>query len=193
MSNLVTGSLTRLAELLTYSITYLLVAAPAAAEVPVDQLPDLTSSVVTVVTLKSRDNFENEFRYDVSVRNQAGEPIESSLVLVLDQITDLAGKDALDRIEVLGQDGETAEGQPYFKIPLTGKLAGYAQSPPATVRLRNSAYTIIFTPSFRVRGIRRSLAQKSAETTSALIQLLQKKGFLTEEDLKEVQGVPTQP
>jgi hypothetical protein len=166
-----------------------------AAELPVDQLPDLTSSVATFVTLRSRVNFQNEFRYDVSVRNQAGEPIESSLVLVLDQITDLAGKDALERIEVVGQDGETAQGRPYFRIPLNGGLAGYAESPPATVRLRNSAYTIIFTPSFRVRGIRRSLAQKSAETTNALIQLLQKKGVLTEEDLREAldSSSPVQP
>ena len=161
-------------------------AAPA-ADVPVDQLPDLTSSVATVVTLMSRDNFHNEFRYDVTVRNQGGEPIESSLVLVLDQITDLAGKDALDRIEVLGQDGETVQGRPYFKIPLNGGLAGYAESPPATVRLRNSAYTIIFTPSFRVRGIRRSVAQKSADMTSVLLELLQRKGVLTEDDLREVQ------
>jgi hypothetical protein len=32
--------------------------------------------------------------------------------VVLEEITDLAGKDALNRIEVSGQDGETAEKKP---------------------------------------------------------------------------------
>jgi hypothetical protein len=165
-----------------------------AAEVPVDQLPDLSSSVSTVVTLKGRDNFLNEFRYDVTVRNQGIEPIESSsLILVLEQITDLAGKDALDRIEVLGQDGQTAEGKPYFRIPLGDtELAPYSDSPPAVVRLRNAAYTIIFTPSFRVRGVRRSTLKQSVETTKALIELLEKKGVLTPEDLPQV-PTPSQP
>jgi hypothetical protein len=162
--------------------------AAVAAEVPVDQLPDLSSSVSTVVTLKARDNFLNEFRYDVTVRNQGLEPLDSSsLVLVLEQITDLAGKDALDRIEVLGQDGQTAEGKPYFRIPFGDtELAPYSDSPPAVVRLRNAAYTIIFTPSFRVRGMRRSTLKQSVETTKALIELLQKKGIVTPEDLPQV-------
>jgi hypothetical protein len=188
-------------QLLTYSITHLLVRLSAcwlvsllavpgasAAGIPsVDQLPDLSSSVSTVVTLKARDNFLNEFRYDVTVRNQGIEPIDaSSLVLVLEQITDLAGKDALDRIEVLGQDGETAEGKPYFRIPFEDtELGPYSDSPPAVVRLRNAAYTIIFTPSFRVRGVRRSTLKQSVETTKALIELLQKKGIVTSEDLPQ--------
>jgi hypothetical protein len=167
----------------------------SAAAPSVDELADLGSSASPIVTLKARDNFLNEFRYDVSVRNQAAEPIESgSLVLVLDQITDLAGKDALDRIEVLGQDGETAEGKPYFRIPLsTAGLAPYTVSPPATVRLRNSAYTIIFTPSFRVRGMRRSPVQQSTETVRTLIQVLEKKGVITQEDLQDVLRSSSQP
>ncbi|HEV8620355.1 MAG TPA: hypothetical protein VGQ79_04950 [Nitrospiraceae bacterium] len=172
----------------------ILVALNANAQaVPVDQLPDLSSSVSTVVTLKARDNFLNEFRYDVTVRNQGIEPIDSSsLILVLEQITDLAGKDALDRIEVLGQDGQTAEGKPYFRIPLGDpELAPYTDSPPAIVRLRNAAYTIIFTPSFRVRGVRRSTLKQSVETTKALIELLQKKGVLTPEDLPQVLPPPS--
>lgn len=168
-----------------------------AQAVPVDELPDLSSSVATIVTLKSRDNFLNEFRYDVTVRNQSTDPIEpGSLVLVLEQITDLAGKDALDRIEVLGQDGQTAEGKPYFRIPLPSAALGpYSESPPAIVRLRNVAYTIIFTPSFRVRGVRHS----TAETAKALIEVLQKKGVVTPEDLPQIlppsqpSGRPAQP
>jgi len=170
--------------LVTLSIsTQVLAAMPSA-----DELPDLGSSASPIVTLKSRDNFLNEFRYDVSVRNQSGEPIEAdSLVLVLDQITDLAGKDALDRIEVLGQDGETADGKPYFRVKVeTAGLAPYSESPAATVRLRNSAYTIIFTPSFRVRGKRQPPDQRSTETVKSLIQILERKGMITQEDLQEV-------
>jgi len=187
----------KLLSLMSACMLVSLLAEPTVAEVPVDQLADLSSSVATVVTLKSRDNFLNEFRYDVTVRNQSTDSIEpGSLVLVLEQITDLAGKDALDRIEVLGQDGETAEGKPYFRIPLPSAALGpYSESPPAVVRLRNAAYTIIFTPSFRVRGVRRS----SAETTKALIEILQKKGVLTSEDLPQIlppsqpNGRPAQP
>jgi hypothetical protein len=54
------------------------------------------------------------------------------------------------------------------------------------VRLRNVAYTIIFTPSFRVRGVRRS----TAETTKALIETLKKKGVLAPEDSPQVPPPP---
>lgn len=150
----------------------------------VDQLADLTGRASAVVTLKARDNFTNEFRYDVSVKNQSADPVETdSLVVVLDQITDLAGKDALDRIEVVGQDGETADGKPYFRIPAAApELAPYSQSKPVTVILKNSAYTIIFTPSFKVRGLRRLPPSKAPESVQSLIDLLIKKGVLSEEE-----------
>ena len=91
-----------------------------------DQLTDLTGRVHVLVTLKSRDNFSSEYRYDVSVRNLSPDTITGdSLVIVLEKITNLAGEDHealtgesfLKRFDVLGQDGQTDDGKPYFHVP----------------------------------------------------------------------------
>ena len=82
------------------------------AAAPLDQLTDLTGKASVVVTLKGRDNFTSEYRYDVSVRNHSSDLlIADSLVIVLDKITNLAGEDRegltgesfLTRFEVLGR------------------------------------------------------------------------------------------
>jgi hypothetical protein len=128
------------------------------------------------VTLKERDNFTNEFRYEVRIRNQTPDPLPaSSLVLVLDHVRDLAGKEAMPRMEVVGKDGTTPEGLPYFTLPSSqgSELAPYSESEPVTVRLKNVDYTIVFTPSFRVLGQRPT---PPFGALSELIQLLIKKG-----------------
>jgi hypothetical protein len=174
----------------------------------VDELTDLTGKATAVVTLMSRDNFSSEYRYHVSVRNTSADAfVADSLVIVLDRITNLAGEDReplkneplLSRMEIVGQDGETEDGKPYFRIPPAGRpdLTSNGESPPATVRIRNRDYVAVFTPSFRVLGLRReppkpkagdqaaSTAQsKGAATTDKLIQLLQKKGLITEEEAR---------
>ena len=129
-------------------------AALTCAAVPIDQLEDLTAAVIPIVTLRERDNFANEFRYEVTVENRTSHPVKTDgLIVVVDQIIDLAGKNATNRIEVLGADGQTPDGKPYFKVTAAGaQLAPYTESEPTTVRLRNPYYTILFTPSFRVLG-----------------------------------------
>lgn len=128
-----------------------------------DQLTDLTGHANVVVTLKVRDVWTSEFRYDVSVRNNSADHlVGDSLLIVLDKITNVAGEDReplqkvpfLNRFEVLGQDGETDDGKPYFRVPVGPKkdLGPHDESPPATVRIRNKDYVIVFTPSFRVLG-----------------------------------------
>lgn len=173
-----------------------------------DELSDLTGKAVAIVTLKARDNFTAEYRYDVTVRNNSGDPlIADSLVLVLDKVTNLAGEERdslkneywLQRFEVLGQDGETADGKPFFRVPTGGgpDLAPHSESRPATVRLRNKEYVVVFTPSFRVLGLRRPPPKPKApepppqitENTQAidkLLRLLVKKGLLTEEEAKNL-------
>ena len=102
-----------------------LVAASAIVTEPVcsfagslDQLTDLTGRVQAIVTLKSRDNFTSEYRYDVSVRNLSSDAIiGDSVVIVLDKITNLAGEDRegltgesfLKRFDVLDHDGPAGE------------------------------------------------------------------------------------
>lgn len=182
-----------------------------------DQLTDLTGKVTPIITLKGRDNFASEYRYDVSVRNLSPDSIVGdSLVIVLDKITNLAGEDReplkneplLSRFEVLGQDGETDDGKAFFRIPPGNgpDLLPQTDSRPASVRLRNRDYLAVFTPSFRVYGLKRPLAAETkhpetaqpstgAPTASSpapdrkqldkLIQLLIKKGVLTEEEWRK--------
>lgn len=177
-----------------------------------DQLTDLTGKVSPIVTLKGRDNFNSEYRYDVSVKNLSADTfIGDSLVIVLEKVTNIGGDDRenlnsdtiLSRMEVLGQDGETQDGKPYFHIPMgaTADLTPYSQSLPASMRLRNKDYLIVFTPSFKVYGLKRQPPEprraEAAPTPSAppaaanrqavdkLIQLLIKKGVLTEEEWRK--------
>lgn len=181
-----------------------------------DQLTDLTGRVQTIVTLKGRDNFTSEYRYDVSVRNLSPDAITSnSLVIVLDKITNLAGEERegltgesfLKRFDVLDQDGQTVDGKPYFHIPSgpTPDLVPQSDSLPAVVRLRNRDYVAVFTPSFKVLGQKRIIpegkrpegpasaamptpepaAAANRKTVDTLIQLLIKKGVLTEKEWRK--------
>ena len=175
-----------------------------------DQLTDLTGRATAVVTLKGRDNFTSEYRYDVSVKNQSPDLlIADSLVIVLDKITNLAGEEQdnlkgesfLKLFDVLGEDGQTDDGKPFFRVPVGSSqdLAPQTLSLPAAVRIRNKEYLIVFTPSFRVFGQKRvppeprrieatpptpvpTPAPPSRNSVDKLIQLLIKKGVLTEEE-----------
>ena len=183
--------------------------APESTAGPLDQLTDLTGKATAVVTLKGRDNFNSEYRYDVSVKNLSADTlIGDSLFIVLDKVTNIGGEDRenlnsdpiLSRMEIFGQDGETQDGKPYFQIPAgsTADLTPYSQSLPASVRLRNKDYMIVFTPSFKVFGLKRPppLAKttekpgppvtSSTNSVDRLIQLLIKKGVLTEEEWRKV-------
>ena len=180
-----------------------------------DQLTEFTGRVHVLVTLKSRDNFASEYRYDVSIRNLSPDTITGdSLVIVLDKITNLAGEDHealtgepfLKRFDVLGQDGQTGDGKPYFHIPSGPALDLTPQSDslPAIVRIRNKDYVAVFTPSFKVFGQKRVLPEPTRQGSlpsaaaspdpatasnrkaiDALIQLLMKKGVMTEEEWKK--------
>jgi hypothetical protein len=203
--------------------TYCLAAASAVAIHPMcafagslDHLTDLTGRLQTIVTLKSRDNFASEYRYDVSVRNLSSDTIiGDSVVIVLDKITNLAGEDRegltgesfLKRFDVLDQDGRTEDGKPYFRVPAgtSPDLVPQTDSLPAVVRIRNRDYVAVFTPSFKVLGQKRppqetKRPESSVSSTSPapgqsaaanrnaidkLIQLLIKKGILTEDEWRK--------
>ncbi len=203
--------------------TYCLAAASAVAMEPVcgfagslNHLTDLTGRMQAIVTLKSRDNFASEYRYDVSVRNLSPDAIiGDSLIIVLDKITNLAGDDRegltgesfLKRFDVLDPDGQTDDGKPYFRIPAgtSPDLLPQTESLPVPVRIRNRDYVAVFTPSFKVLGQKRpppetkrtesqisSTSPTSGQPAAAnrnavdkLIQLLIKKGVLTEEEWRK--------
>ena len=177
---------------------------------PLDQLTDLTGKATVSVTLTGRDNFNSEYRYDLTVRNRSNDPlIADSLIVVLDKITNLAGEEReplkseplIHRFEVVGQDGETDDGKPFFRVPLGASpdLAPLTDSPPFSVHLRNKDYVSVFTPLFRVYGKKRPQAEPKVSTspsqpslaapdrTDKLIQLLLKKGIITEEERRAIQ------
>lgn len=174
-----------------------------------DHLSDLTGKAAqAVVTLKVRDNFNSEYLYDVSVKNLSSDPlVGESLIIVLDKITNIGGDERmagtsesnLTRMEILGQDGDTEDGKPYFRIPRGSgpDLPPYTESSPATVRIRNKDYLILFTPLFRVYGMKRPpVSPKPKERAPSsppaktpvdkLIQLLIQKDLLSEEEGREL-------
>jgi hypothetical protein len=174
-----------------------------------DQLSDLTDKAAqAVVTLKDRDNFNSEYLYDVSVKNLSAYPlVGESLIIVLDKITNIGGDEwmagtsesNLTRMEILGQDGDTDDGKPYFRIPRGSgpDLPPYTQSSSATVRIRNKDYLIVFTPVFRVYGMKQPpvlpkpkerVLPLPSDLTPAdkLIQLLLQKGVLSEEEGRDL-------
>ncbi len=175
-----------------------------------DHLTDLAGKAQVIVTFKGRDNFTSEYRYDVTVRNQTADPlVGDTLVVVLDKITNLAGDEReplksetiLSRFEVLGQDGETSEGKPIFHVPVEAAqdLLPQTESRPVFVRLRNKDYISYFTPVFKVYGTKRPPPKPESPDATAqqarqfqtkqqmdrLIQLLIKKGVITEEEWKK--------
>jgi hypothetical protein len=174
-----------------------------------DQLTDLTGKAVVTVTLTGRDNFNSEYRYDLTVRNRSGDPlIADSLIVVLEKITNLAGEERdplkseplIHRFEIIGQDGETEDGKPFFRVPVGAlpDLAPLTDSSPFSIRIRNKDYVSMFTPSFRVYGKKRLPPESKAvnqpppasaaqDRTDRLIQLLLKKGIITEEERKAIQ------
>jgi hypothetical protein len=186
---------------------------PESSADSLDQLTDLTGKATSIVTLKGRDNFNSEYLYDVSVKNLSSETfIGDSLFVVLDKVTNIGGEDRenlnsdtiLSRMEVLGQDGETQNGKPYFRIPIGSPpdLTPSSQSLPVNVRLRNKDYLIVFTPAFRVFGLKRPPPEPrqtqaapvqpasiptapSRNSIDKLIQLLIKKGVVTEEEWRK--------
>jgi len=191
--------------------------AQSRAASPLDHLAEFTGKAAVIVTLKSRDNFTSEYRYDVSVRNQTADLlIADSLIIVLDKITNLAGEDRealksetlLSRFDVLGQDGETEDGKPFFRIPAgpVPDLPPQTDSLPASVRIRNRDYVAVFTPSFRIFGQKRPPAElkktdapvavapvspsqphtpANRASVDKLLQLLLKKGVITEEEWRK--------
>ena len=196
---------------LTVAAGLLLAAPPGSGASVLDQLTDLSAKASVTVTLTGRDNFNSEYRYDLTVRNGSNDPfIADSLIIVLEKITNLAGEDRealknetfLIRFDVLGQDGETDEGKPFFRVPVGASqdLAPFANSLPVSIRIRNKDYVAVFTPAFRVYGKKRPPVEPKHQPaptqqgqpnnqTDKLIQLLLKKGIITEEEWRKA----TQP
>lgn len=187
---------------------------------------DLSGRVVAQITRQSYDNFSSEIQYEVRAVNLTDQTFEAdSLQIVLYALTNFAGQPVdpvsqqslISQVEILGNDGTTADGKPYFHAPLPGQdeFGPYAKSEAVTVRLRNTSYITGLTPSFKVFGQKKKEPppeeprppaeeprppgagpaprraapppeRKLEKKFDALIDVLLKKGVLTEEERREV-------
>lgn len=183
----------------TFSLVIGLIVAgnSAWADPSVDDLPDLTGGVVPVVQYKQNDPFSgsdlltsvSEVEYVVRVKNQTGDPlIADSLVLVVDTVKEISGKEISNRVGIEGSDGMTGDGKPFFRIPSSGKeIPPYGESEPVTIRVTNPDFLRFFPPGVRVRGIRRS----SEKAMNDLLETLVQKGLLSPEEAKRALESPS--
>src|SRR5574341_2507150 len=136
------------------------------------------------------------------VHHQLPEFLQTHVHRVGEDRDPLKGESFLRLFDVLGQDGETGDGKPLFHVPVGSNqdLLPQTESLPAAVRIRNKDYLIVFTPSFREFGQKRVPPEPrhaeiapstpapippSRNSVDKLIQLLIKKGVLTEEEWRK--------
>ncbi len=169
-----------------------------------EDLQDLTGQVIPLVS-SDQDSFmgggelfeegsltsRGHVQYTVRVKNQTGDPvIGSSLILVIDQIMEVARtRNVISRVEILGSDGQTKEGKPFFHVQTgsTEDLAPYGVSEPILIHIRNPDLLILEPPTFRIFGIRRSTAKQIETLREALIE----KGILSPDEATDIFGVPS--
>jgi len=183
----------RLSFIITATLLTLTINSPGGAE---DQLADLTGGVIPIVSFGQTDSFStggelfatgelttrSDLRYSIRVKNQTSDPIlASSLIIVIDQIIEVArGRDVTNQLEVIGHDGYTEKGKPFFRIPLgdSKELPPFSESHPVFVQIRNPDLLRLSTPTLRVRGERVDPSRKIEELGRVLIQ----KGLLSPEE-----------
>lgn len=167
-----------------------------------EDLQDLSGQVIPLVSSGQANSFmaggelnsrgsltsRSDIQYTVRVKNQTGDPvIGSSLILVVEQILEEARtRDVSSRLEILGSDGITPEGKPYFQVP-TGNsddLAPYGVSEPIQVHIRNPDLLILAPPTLSIYGVRRTETKKIEDLRKVLIQ----KGILSPDEASEILG-----
>jgi len=171
--------------MLLFFPSVVLITGVVGATPPVDELPDITGSVIPVVTYDPKSSTTSggelfsggslsqrgDVRFVVRVRNQSGDPIEAdSLILIIQRLQEMAqlrditegGGDLFSgKTEILGADGRTEEGKPYFYVPVGGsdELEPYGESEPILIEIRNPNLYRFYPPVLRVRGVRRTASQ----------------------------------
>jgi hypothetical protein len=181
--------------MMKYMVSFLAVAIGASgnlalADPSVDDLPDLTGGVVPVVQYKHLDPFSGtDILTSVRVKNQTGDPLlADSLILVVDTVQEISGKEISHRVRIEGSDGMTGDGKPFFRIPTRGKeLPPYGESEPVTIRVTNPDFLRFYPPGVRVRGIRRS----SEKAVKDLVDTLVQKGLMSPEEARRALESPS--
>jgi hypothetical protein len=71
---------------------------------------DQPKTTLAVVTLKSRNNFNREYMYDVSVKNLSSDPlVAESLIIVLDKITNIGSDERTSGTSESNQSGRRSQ------------------------------------------------------------------------------------
>ncbi len=170
-----------------------------------EDLQDLSGQVVPLVSSGQASSFlgggelfskgnltsRSDIQYTVQVKNQTGDPvIGSSLILVVEQVMEIARtRDVADRLEILGADGQTAEGKPFYHVP-TGSakdLGPYGVSEPIQVQIRNPDLLQLAPPTFGIFGVRRTETKRVEDLREVLIQ----KGILSPHEATDILGAPS--
>ena len=169
----------------------------ALADPGIDDLQDLTGGVVPVIQYKHLDPFSGndilssvgEVEYVVKVKNHTGNPLlADSLILVVDGVREISGKDILPRLGIEGADGMTKEGKPFFRIPSSEKeLPPYGESEPVMIRVTNPDLLRFYPPNVRVYGIRNSSEKAVKDLVDSLVQ----KGLLSPEEAIRALNTPS--
>ena len=170
-----------------------------------EQLSDLTSGVIPIILeqgggLQSGGELSNrnhgittrsDLRYAIRLKNQTNNPIQSSsLILIVDAIVEIArGRDVTHLVEVVGYDGITSQGKPFFRIPEvnTEELSPFAESEPVIVRILNPDLFRLAPPSFQVQGIPKT----QSNSIDRLRDTLLRKGLLSPEEAAGIFDTPT--
>lgn len=185
--------------IMTLSFFLCQVISPVDAEVQEARV-NLTNGVIPIISLAPGQGFlsggelfsnrrlstRSAIHYLVSVKNQTDDPIDaSSLIIVIDQIIEMArGRNVTKELELVGLDGFTEEGKPYYRVPSgsSAELPPFAESSSVEIHIRNPDLLRIGTPSFQVWGIRKTESKRIEE----LGQVLIKKGILTPEEAAQL-------
>ncbi len=170
----------------------------------IDELPDLTGAVIPLLSYDTGEGFggggqlftggqlssRGEIRYRVRLKNQTGDPIEAdSLVVVVHKIQEMARlRDVTTELEVVGSDGYTDDGKPFFRVPVGGQpeLEPFGESEAITIEIRNPDLLRLYPPVLRVRGMRRTASQAFQDER----QILVRKGVLSPEEARDALNKP---
>lgn len=164
-----------------------------------DGLVDLTGGVIPLLSYDPGGSFSGggelfsggrlssrgDVRYLVRLKNQTGDPIEAdSLILVVDKIQEMARlRDVTTSLDIQGTDGNTADGKPYFRVPVDGQaeLSPYGESESFPIEIKNPDLLRLYPPVLRVRGIRKTVSHAYQGALQDLIQ----EGVVTPEEAKK--------
>jgi len=167
-----------------------------------EDLQDLSGQVVPLISSGQAPSFmaggelfarggltsRSDIQYSVRVKNLTGDPVVgSSLILVIEQIMEEARtRDVTSRLEILGADGQTKEGKPYYHVPTGGAedLSPYGVSKSIQVHIRNPDLLRLAPPTFSIFGIRRTESKKLEDLREVLIQ----KGLLSADEATDIFG-----